>query len=330
MYSLTAWLDGYFFSLPLIYRCLIIIAFIAVAAAIAYRKKMLTPSGVAAAAVLGFAVFFIGGTSCILVFLFFFVTASIASRLLPVPVGIVRKGSERDWVQVAANGVPAAAMLILYRFQGWDGIYLIAFASAVAEAEADTFASSFGLLSRKPPRSIITGTIVPPGISGGITSAGTLASLAGAFLVALLSMSSLMLSILESENRDIRLGKIEKFGHNRGNPAEEGRPTGAAERAGKPGLLDPGGRIGIVHLAGVGRENHIRAVLGAKRRVAIKIAGITVEILGRSELGRVDEDRHDDHIAAHLDCRRVRNPFNGGKIGKNDVSDSVFGFFCHN
>ncbi len=198
MYSLTAWLDGYFFSLPLIYRCLIIIAFIAVAAVIAYRKKMLTPSGVAAAAVLGFAVFFIGGTSCILVFLFFFVTASIASRLLPVPVGIVRKGSERDWVQVAANGVPAAAMLILYRFQGWDGIYLIAFASAVAEAEADTFASSFGLLSRKPPRSIITGTIVPSGISGGITSAGTLASLAGAFLVALLSMPSLMLSILES------------------------------------------------------------------------------------------------------------------------------------
>ena len=198
MYSLTAWLDGYFFSLPLIYRCLIIIAFITVAAAIAYRKKMLTPSGVAAAAVLGFAVFFIGGTSCILVFLFFFVTASIASRLLPVPVGIVRKGSERDWVQVAANGVPAAAMLILYRFQGWDGIYLIAFASAVAEAEADTFASSFGLLSRKPPRSIITGTIVPPGISGGITSAGTLASIAGAFLIALLSMPSLMLSLLES------------------------------------------------------------------------------------------------------------------------------------
>ena len=198
MYSLTAWLDGYFFSLPLIYRCLIIIAFIAVAAVIAYRKKMLTLSGVAAAAVLGFAVFFIGGTSCILVFLFFFVTASIASKLLPVPVGIVRKGSERDWVQVAANGVPAAAMLILYRFQGWDGIYLIAFASAVAEAEADTFASSFGLLSRKPPRSIITGTIVPPGISGGITSAGTLASLAGAFLVALLSMPSLMLSLPES------------------------------------------------------------------------------------------------------------------------------------
>ena len=198
MYSLTAWLDGYFFSLPLIYRCLIIIAFIAVAAVIAYRKKMLAPSGVAAAAVLGFAVFFIGGTSCILVFLFFFVTASIASKLLPVPVGIVRKGSERDWGQVAANGVPAAAMLILYRFQGWDGIYLIAFASAVAEAEADTFASSFGLLSRKSPRSIITGTIVPPGISGGITSAGTLASLAGAFLVALLSMPSLMLSILES------------------------------------------------------------------------------------------------------------------------------------
>ena len=39
---------------------------------------------------------------------------------------------------------------------------------------------------------------------------------------------------------------------------------------------------------------------------------------------------HNDHIAAHFDCWRVCNPFNGSKIRKNDVNDSVFGFFRHN
>lgn len=193
MLSLTAFLDGLFFSLPLVHRCLIIILFLAAAAFVSYRKELLKLSGTAAAAVLGFIVFFIGGPGGIFVFLFFFITASVASRVLPVPADVVKKGEKRDWMQVIANGLPASLMLILYHFQGWDPIFLIAFSAALAEAEADTFASSFGLLSRKPPRSIITGTVVPPGISGGITAAGSMASLAGAFLVAILGSSTFML-----------------------------------------------------------------------------------------------------------------------------------------
>ena len=61
------------------------------------------------------------------------------------------------------------------------------------------------------------------------------------------------------------------------------------------------------------------------------LLGALTRLLGRRSRHLFNQIiAHDDHIAAHLDCRRVRNPFNGGKIGKNDVSDSVFGFFCHN
>ena len=193
MLPLTARIDSHFLGLPMLWRCLIIIAFLAVMAAIAWRKRMLTGSGTAAAAALGFIVFYIGGVSGISVFLFFFLTASISSRVTPVPVDVVRKGGRRDWMQVIANGVPAAAALVLYRFQGWDPIFLAAFTAALAEAEADTFASSFGLMSDKPPHSIMTGTIVPPGISGGVTLLGSMAGLAGAFLVALLGSSTFML-----------------------------------------------------------------------------------------------------------------------------------------
>ena len=60
-------------------------------------------------------------------------------------------------------------------------------AGALAAATADTWGTEVGTLARGLPRSIVGGRPVPAGTSGGITLAGTVASVAGAAFVAALA-----------------------------------------------------------------------------------------------------------------------------------------------
>ena len=189
MRSLTSILDGVFLELPLYLRILIILVFLAAAAIFSYRKRFLTLSGVSTAIVLGFIVFFIGGISGIAIFLFFFISASMLSRLSDGRNTVADKTGRRDMMQVIANGVPASLMLVLYGLSH-NPAFLGAFAAAIAEAEADTAASSIGMLSARPPVSIVTFTPVPPGLSGGVTALGTVSSLAFSSLIAVLYMGT--------------------------------------------------------------------------------------------------------------------------------------------
>ena len=190
MRSLTSILDGVFLELPLYLRIL------AAAAIFSYRKRFLTLSGVSTAIVLGFIVFFIGGISGITIFLFFFISASMLSRLSDGRNTVADKTGRRDMMQVIANGVPASLMLVLYGLSH-NPAFLGAFAAAIAEAEADTAASSIGMLSARPPVSIVTFTPVPPGLSGGVTALGTVSSLAFSSLIAVLYMGTFGCGILE-------------------------------------------------------------------------------------------------------------------------------------
>ena len=198
MRYLTSILDGVFLELPLYLRILIILVFLAAAAIFSYRKRFLTLSGVSTAIVLGFIVFFIGGISGITIFLFFFISASMLSRLSDGRNTVADKTGRRDMMQVIANGVPASLMLVLYGLSH-NPAFLGAFAAAIAEAEADTAASSIGMLSAassigmlsaSPPVSIVTFTPVPPGLSGGVTALGTVSSLAFSSLIAVLYMGT--------------------------------------------------------------------------------------------------------------------------------------------
>ena len=63
-------------------------------------------------------------------------------------------------------------------------VYLtLAYFGAIASANADTWATELGVLSRTPPRLITTGKPVAPGTSGGVTWYGTVAALAGSAFI---------------------------------------------------------------------------------------------------------------------------------------------------
>ncbi len=109
-----------------------------------------------------------------------------ARRKLEIAKGIVAKTGERDVWQVVANGglFTAAALASLV---SQSPIWLAVGIGALAASAADTWATEVGTLFGGEPRSIISGRRVPAGTSGGVTLAGSVASIGGAAFMAIVA-----------------------------------------------------------------------------------------------------------------------------------------------
>ncbi len=157
-------------------------------ALLAYRRRSLTRSGVAGAILTGTTTVGFGGWSWGLSLIFFFVSSSFLSHFREHDKAAVAedkfsKGSERDIMQVAANGGIATLLALWYGLSTSSTVRSICeagYIGAFATATADTWATELGTLSTQPPRLITTGERTTPGTSGGITIAGTSAATAGA------------------------------------------------------------------------------------------------------------------------------------------------------
>ncbi|TAK10653.1 MAG: DUF92 domain-containing protein [Anaerolineae bacterium] len=161
----------------------------------AWRTGALAPSGALAAALVGGLLFGFGGAAGAVLLLAFFVSSSGLSRAFAARKADLaekfEKGSRRDWAQVLANGGVAAfcaVLLPLFPDAAWPWLAL---AGALATANGDTWATELGTLSRRTPFLITTLEPVPRGTSGGVTQAGTLATLAGAALIGMLAANFL-------------------------------------------------------------------------------------------------------------------------------------------
>ena len=143
-----------------------------------------------AAALVGTAIFGSGGWRNAVVLLMFFLTSTVlshfgkergAKRLL-LAIG---KTGARDGAQVLANGGVAAGCALAA--MGGHAVWEVAFVGAIAAATADTWGTEIGTLQSRPPRSMLTGKAVAPGLSGGVSLLGSLAELAGAIALAAVS-----------------------------------------------------------------------------------------------------------------------------------------------
>ncbi|HET6837637.1 MAG TPA: DUF92 domain-containing protein, partial [Gemmatimonadales bacterium] len=151
-------------------------------AAVAWRAGTLTVRGAAAAWSVGFLVLYGTNWQGGAVLAAFFISSNLVSRLLPAASGALDpKGDRRDPWQVYANGGFAALGGATGIVHAELGLWLVT--CSLAAATADTWATSFGSRSPAPPRLIWSGRRVPAGTSGGVSPIGTLAAMAGAFLV---------------------------------------------------------------------------------------------------------------------------------------------------
>jgi len=156
--------------------------------ALAWRRRWLAPPALAVAPIVGLALWWGAGPAGVGLLLFFFLTASLLTRLGrraaaaggPAPEAEeARGGVRRGAGQVLANG-GVAALAALLGGAGWLPGADAAVAGALAAATADTWASELGRAAAGPTRLLTTWEEVPPGRSGGVSAAGTAAGLAGA------------------------------------------------------------------------------------------------------------------------------------------------------
>ena len=163
-----------------------------ITAVLAWRSKNLSTSGAISATVLGSLVLGLGGWAWGALLYGFFVSASALSKLFGRRKSgldaAFSKGSQRDMGQVIANGGICGAFVLLHLLLPDAEWIWLGFAGTLAAANADTWGTELGVLSKRQPRLITSLKPVPRGTAGAVTLDGTLASLGGALFIGLLAV----------------------------------------------------------------------------------------------------------------------------------------------
>ena len=146
---------------------------------IAYKKKSLSLSGAIGGYLLGIVIFGSGGWNWIIPLIFFFISSSILSHFNR------KEKSQRNLLQILSNGGLATIFAIENIFIK-SSFSLIFYLSAIAAATADTWGTEVGFHSKSKPKLIFSKQLVPKGTSGSITLLGTIGSIIGAILIAVL------------------------------------------------------------------------------------------------------------------------------------------------
>ncbi|WP_219836036.1 DUF92 domain-containing protein [Paenibacillus sp. R14(2021)] len=155
----------------------------------AYRVRSLSRSGAWAAVIMGTGFVLLGGSFWFGSLLAFFISSSMWSKWKrrharkETAEANYAKSGRRDAVQVWANGGLGLLLCAGHALQPDSAAWAYAFIGVMASVNADTWATEIGALSRRLPRSLLTGRRVAAGTSGGITPLGSAAALAGAAFI---------------------------------------------------------------------------------------------------------------------------------------------------
>ena len=153
------------------------------------RRKALTWDGALAACILGLGVVFLSGPVWLIPLFAFFGSSLVLGKLFRKRTGIksdAKQGLPRDAVQVLSNGLPYVLVVCWSAYTPEDvGAYLLI---TMAVATSDTWSSEVGTALRGSTVNVIGFKRIEPGRSGGISLGGSVAGLAGAFCIALLSL----------------------------------------------------------------------------------------------------------------------------------------------
>jgi uncharacterized protein (TIGR00297 family) len=154
---------------------LLYIAGMALILILVYNKKWLTGDGAVSAFVLGCIIIWSTNILFIIPILIFFTAGSLSSRLHHR----TKDSQGRTARQVLANGMIATAAVFLYGITKLDA-FAMAYFISICVSLTDTLSSDIGIYFNKKTYDITTLKPVEPGLSGGISAAGTLAGMLGA------------------------------------------------------------------------------------------------------------------------------------------------------
>lgn len=168
------------------------------------RGNSLTLGGRLAAVLLGTVIYAFAGLPWLAIALVFFVSSSFLSNFKSSQKEKLsdkfEKVGARDFWQVLANGGLSAIFAIASNFLNPAAAFA-AFVGIIASVNADTWATEIGVLSKKKPRLVTTGKPVETGTSGAISLIGTLATIAGAFLIGITALFVLPFIVFAGESK---------------------------------------------------------------------------------------------------------------------------------
>lgn len=158
----------------------------------AWNRKTLTLPAAIGAVAMGALLYWAGGAVPFAALVLFFLTATVAGRLgkarkRPIEEQVHAKSGGRTLVQVLANGAIPTVCAVLWKLTGFEPL-AVACLTSFAAANADTWSSELGMLSRTPPKSILTGKPVRPGLSGGVTALGFAGAAIGSAVITAVSL----------------------------------------------------------------------------------------------------------------------------------------------
>ena len=162
--------------------CCIILGFIA------FKIRAISISGYGALIAICTTFIFLGQGLWLFTLFFMFLSSSLLTRFKKEKKkefeDVVEKTGPRDFYQAFANlGIAAACILLYYFFN--DQLFLVALLSSVAAANADSWASEIGGLSKDQPILVTNFKPIEKGVSGGVTLLGTLGGIAGSGFIIL-------------------------------------------------------------------------------------------------------------------------------------------------
>ncbi|HMJ12504.1 MAG TPA: DUF92 domain-containing protein [Polyangiaceae bacterium] len=170
-------------------------------AAVAVRRGSLSRSGGAAAVLIGTGIYAGGGGAWFFALVTFFVSSTLLGRVGRARKATIKrefeKGDTRDAKQALANGGIALLCSLAMLVSGnlaWSG----AFVGALSTANADTWATELGVLSRGEPLSLTRFKHVPRGTSGAISALGLVATAGGALAIGLVAAAAHQAFMLSS------------------------------------------------------------------------------------------------------------------------------------
>ena len=169
---------------------LMAIALSSALAGIAIWKKALTPLGIVLAWLMCLAICVIGGIPAFLILAATFLLTVSADKFAGQradPHGLRRKSGRRDAVRVLCNVGVGTAMIRVYGLTH-KTCFLYAYAAVMAESLSDSLASKLGPLTQGKTVDICTFRETSVGLSGGVSTAGSIAAIFGAVLIGALSL----------------------------------------------------------------------------------------------------------------------------------------------
>ncbi|TFG99592.1 DUF92 domain-containing protein [Candidatus Thorarchaeota archaeon] len=170
--------------------------------ALAYKAHFVDISGLIAAFVVGFTIWYTGGPASFVIILFFFMSAGLATKYkykAKVVKNVAQEGKgKRSWVNVFGSGIiPMMFSMAMYvaanvpelLAAGWPFFLFGGYVGSVATTSADTLASEVGVFSKSKPR-LITNLRrkVPSGTIGAVSLLGEGVAIAAGLIIGVIAV----------------------------------------------------------------------------------------------------------------------------------------------